>query len=62
MMHTRGFMEIMPVKFEFWKPKFLWLIGLSPSFGKDFDDEVTTEQLTAVVDVTFMLLNNLEIP
>ena len=35
--------------------KSLWLIGLfQPSFGKDFDDEVVTEQLTAVVDVTFM--------
>ena len=30
-----------------------WL-GFSPSFGKDFDDEAATEQLTAVVDVTFM--------
>ena len=33
-------------------------MGFSPSFGKDSDDEVATEQLTAVVDarvdVTFM--------
>ena len=30
-------------------------LGFSPSLGKDFDDdfEVATEQLTAVVDVTF---------
>ena len=42
----------------FQKQKFLWLIRLSPSFNKDSDDEVATEQLTAVVDVqvdvTFM--------
>ena len=30
--------------------KALWLLGFSPSFGKDFDDEVATEQLTGVVD------------
>ena len=34
------------------KSLFGWL-GFSPSFGKDFDDEVATEQLTTVVDVTF---------
>ena len=29
--------------------------------AQDFDDEVATEQLTAVVDVTFMPHDNLEI-
>ena len=33
----------------------------SPSFGKDSDNEVATELLTAVVDVTFMPHNNSEI-
>ena len=45
--------------------KALWLLGFSPSFGKDFDDEVATEQLTGVVDVrvdvTFMPHNDPEI-
>ena len=36
---------------------FGWL-GFSSSFGKDSDDEVATEQLSAVVDVTFMPHNN----
>ena len=27
------------------------LLGFSPSFGRDSDDEVATKQLTAVVDV-----------
>ena len=35
-----------------------WLLDFSPSFGKDFDDEVATgvatKQLTVVVDVTFL--------
>ena len=34
---------------------------ISLSFGKDSDDEVATEQLTAVVDVTCMPHNNPEI-
>ena len=41
----------------FRKQRSLWLIGLLPSFGKDSDEEVATEQLTAVgttVDFTFM--------
>ena len=29
-------------------------MGFSPSFGKDSNDEVATEWLTAVVDVTFI--------
>ena len=33
----------------------------SPSFGKDSDDKIATEQLTALVDVTFMPYNNPEI-
>ena len=37
-------------------------IGFSPSFGKDSDDELPTEQPIAVVDVTFMPHNNPEIP
>ena len=44
----------------FWKPKPLWLIQLFTIFGKDSDDEVATEQLTAVVDVTFMPHDNPE--
>ena len=42
----------------FRKQMSLWLIGFSPSFGEDSDDELATEQLTVVVDaqvdVTFM--------
>ena len=38
----------------FWKQKPLWLIGLSPSFGKGSDGGVATEQQNALVDVTFM--------
>ena len=34
------------------------LFGFSPSFGKDSNHEVATEQLTAVVDVTFIPHNN----
>ena len=37
------------------------LLGFLPSFGKDSDDEVATKQLTAVVDVTFLLHDNPEI-
>ena len=37
-----------------WETK---VLGFSPSFGKDTDDEVATEQLTAV-DVTFMPHDN----
>ena len=41
------------------------LLGFSPSFGKDSDDEVATKQLTAVVsavvDVTFLPHDNPEI-
>ena len=33
------------------------VLGFSPSFGKDHDDEVATEQLTAV-NVTFMPHDN----
>ena len=41
------------------KQKPVWLIGLfTITFGKDSDDEVATEQLTAVVDVTFMPHDN----
>ena len=39
----------------------LWLIGLFTIFAKASDDEVATEQLTTVVDVTFMSHDNLEI-
>ena len=35
--------------------------AFSPSCGKDSDNEVATEQLTAVVDVTFMPNDNLKI-
>ena len=45
----------------FRKQKSHWLIGLSPLLGKDSDDEVATEQLTAVVDVTFLPHDNPEI-
>ena len=37
------------------------ILGFSPSFGKDSDNELATEQLIAVVDVTFMLHDNPEI-
>ena len=39
------------------------LLGFSPSFGKDSDDEVATKQLTAVVDlgITFLPYDNPEI-
>ena len=43
---------LMEINLSITEQKSLWLIG--PSFGKDFDDEVVAEQLTAVVDVTFM--------
>ena len=36
-------------------------LGFSPSFGKDSDDEIATEQLTAVVDSTFLPHDNPEI-
>ena len=39
---------------------FFGQLGVSPLFGKD-SDEVATDQLTAVVDVTFMPNNNSEI-
>ena len=39
----------------FWKQKPLWLFGLFTIICKGSDDEVVTEQLTALVDVTFML-------
>ena len=42
------------------KSLFGWL-GFLLSFGKDFNDEVVTKQLTAVVDFTCMPDNNLEI-
>ena len=42
----------------FWKQKPFWLIRLFTIFGKDSDDEVATEQLTAVVDVTFIPHDN----
>ena len=45
----------------FWKQKPFWLIRLFTIFGKDFDDEVATEQLTAIIDVTFMSHDNPEI-
>ena len=45
----------------FQKQNPLWLIGFSPSFGKDSDDEVATEQLTIVVDVIFMPRDNPQI-
>ena len=38
-----------------------WLIGFSPSFGKDFDDEVATEELIVVVNVTFVPRDNPQI-
>ena len=38
----------------FRKQKSLGQLGFSTSFGKDSDDEVATQQLTAVVDVMFM--------
>ena len=50
-------MEILPLPHIGNKNLFGWL-GFSPSFGKDSDDELPTEQLTAVVDVTFMPHNN----
>ena len=34
------------------------VLGFSPSFGKDPDDEVASEQLTAVKVVTFMPHDN----
>ena len=34
------------------------VLGFSPSFGKDPDDEVAPEQLTAVEVVTFMPHDN----
>ena len=47
----------------FWKLKSLWLIGLFTiiNFGKDSNDEVATEQLTAVVNFTFLPHDNPEI-
>ena len=45
----------------FWKQKLFWLIGLFIIFAKASDDEIGTEQLTAVVDVTFMPHDNPEI-
>ena len=40
---------------HFSETKAFWLIGLfTITFDKDCEDEVVTEQLTAVVDVTFM--------
>ena len=36
-------------------------MGFSPLVGEDSDDEVVTEQLTAVVDVSFFPHNNPEI-
>ena len=38
------------------------ILGFSPSFGKDPDNEVATEQLTAVVDITFVPHNNRKYP
>ena len=58
-------MEIYMAIISSWKQKSLWLIGLSPSFDKDSDDEVATEQLTSVVnaqvDVTFISHDDPEI-
>ena len=45
----------------FQKQMSLWHIGLFTIFGKDSDDEVATEQQTAVVHVTFWPHNNPEI-
>ena len=42
------------------KTLFGWL-NFSPSFDKDADDEVATEQLIAEVDVAFIPHDNLEI-
>ena len=55
------FTEINLAIVAFQKQKSLWLLGLLPSFGKDSDEEVATEQSTVVVDVTFMPCNNPEI-
>ena len=46
---------------RFQKQKSLGWLDFSPLLGKDSDDEVATEQLTAVVDVTSMSHNDLEI-
>ena len=55
--HTR-FTEILP---HFGKKVSFGLLGFSPSFGKDSDNEVATKQLTAVVDFTFLPHDNPEI-
>ena len=34
----------------FWKQGLFGLLGFSPSFGKDSDEKVAAEQLTAIVD------------
>ena len=38
------------------------VLGFLPSFGKESDDEVATEQLTVVVDVTFVPDDNRKYP
>ena len=38
------------------------VLEFSPSFAKDPDDEVATEQLTTVVDVTFVPHDNWKYP
>ena len=37
--------------------RFFGWLGFSPSFGKDFDNEVAIEQLTAVVDASTCYIN-----
>ena len=63
-MHT-GFMEILWLYSHFANTSLFGWLGFSSSFGKDSDDEVSTEQLTAVVDAwvddTFMPHDYLEI-
>ena len=44
----------------FWKQR-SWAL-FSPSFGKDSDNEIATEQLTTVVDVTFVPHDNQKYP
>ena len=50
-------MEILP-RSHFGNKTLFDCLGFSPSFSKDSDDEVATEQLAAVVDVTFMPHHN----
>ena len=63
-MHASNYGNFTATIIPFRKQRFLWLIGLLPSFGIDSDNEVATEQLTAVgtrIDFTFMQHDDPEI-